>query len=244
LPEFLRKSGFQRLDIVGNGREAIAALQQDRYDVVLMDIQMPELDGLQTATAIRSGEIPILDPKIPIIALTAHAMKGDREKYLGHGMNGYVSKPIDPTHLAAVLDQLLLHSKPSLSAGEEAHHPGERTPLATERPLLDQAAFIARLLHDRELATTILTMYVQDLPQQLGLLRVTVAHGEFSAIAAQAHKMKGAAANVCALRLGDILQSLEAAAAAHDLARVQELCGQAEEIGLLLTRSDFLPDTL
>lgn len=244
LSGILKKIGFQRLDIVGNGREAITALQQDQYDVVLMDIQMPELDGLQTATAIRSGEIPILDPKIPIIALTAHAMKGDKEKYLGHGMNGYVSKPIDPTHLAAVLDQLLLQPKPSRSTGEEAEHPGKKTPLATERPLLDQEAFIARLLHDRELATTILTVYVRDLPQQLGLLRVTVAQGDFSAIAAQAHKMKGAAANVCALRLGDILQGMEAAAAAEDLAQVRELCGQAEKIGLLLTRSDFLPDAL
>ncbi len=242
LAGILKKLGFQRLDIVGNGRQAIAALQQAQYDLVLMDIQMPELDGLQTAAAIRSGEIPILDPKMPIVALTAHAMKGDREKYLAHGMNGYVSKPIDPAHLAAVLDQLLLQPQPSHSATEEAHHISERTPSAMERPLVDQAAFIARLLHDQELAKTIFTMYVQDLPQQLGLLRVTVAHGHFPTIAAQAHKMKGAAANVCALRLADTLQSLEAAAVAQDLARVQHLCRQAEEIGMLTLQRDFLPD--
>ncbi|MGB0630604.1 MAG: ATP-binding protein [Alphaproteobacteria bacterium] len=98
----LEKAGHS-VDVVGNGREAIEALNAKPYDVVLMDIQMPEMDGLTATAAIRKLGGP--PGKMQIIALTANAMKGDRETYLAGGMNDYVTKPIEPENLAAALSR-------------------------------------------------------------------------------------------------------------------------------------------
>ena len=95
IANFLRKFGY-RSEIVPNGREAIQALSQKEYDLVLMDIQMPEMDGMQATTEIRALNSGVLRHDIPIIALTAHAMKGYREQCEQVGMNDYVTKPIDP----------------------------------------------------------------------------------------------------------------------------------------------------
>ena len=88
-----------RVDIVSSGREAIEALAKTDYHIVLMDIQMPEMDGLQATTRIRDRQSRVMNPQVPIIALTAHAMKGDREKFERAGMNDYISKPVDPKDL-------------------------------------------------------------------------------------------------------------------------------------------------
>ena len=92
------------VDVVANGLEALDAVQNVGYDVVLMDIQMPEMDGIAATRAIRDldGEVS----EIPIIALTADAMAGDREKYLACGMNNYLSKPFEPRQLDAVISDL------------------------------------------------------------------------------------------------------------------------------------------
>ena len=93
------------VDVVGNGKEAIAALQRRHYDLVLMDVSMPEMDGLTATREIR--KLPGAISRVPIIALTAHAMPGDRDRFLGGGMNDYVSKPIDPTQLFAAIARSL-----------------------------------------------------------------------------------------------------------------------------------------
>ena len=89
------------VDVVSNGKEALAALQQRPYDLVLMDVSMPEMDGLTATREIRKLPGPI--SRVPIIALTAHAMPGDRDRFLAGGMNDYISKPIDPTKLFAAI---------------------------------------------------------------------------------------------------------------------------------------------
>jgi CheY-like chemotaxis protein len=92
-----------KADGVGNGKEALDALARIRYDLVLMDLQMPEMDGFEAAHKIRENHAGINSPHIPIIALTANAMKGDREKCLAAGMNDYISKPIDPQKLSSAI---------------------------------------------------------------------------------------------------------------------------------------------
>ena len=102
----LKKLGYQT-DVVSNGKEALAALREGSYDLVLMDCQMPEMDGYEAAALIRESQSGVHNHQIPIIALTAHAMKGDRDKCLAGGMNDYISKPMKTTTVADVLEKWL-----------------------------------------------------------------------------------------------------------------------------------------
>ena len=114
--EYLREAGH-RVTLASNGLEALKFLSRDRFDLVLMDISMPEMDGIETTSRIRSAPMDgSLDPRIPIIALTAHALKGDRERFLRAGMDGYVSKPLDVETLTRVIR--------SVFQDREHSHPG------------------------------------------------------------------------------------------------------------------------
>ena len=95
-----------RVDVVANGLEALAALRAMPYDLVLMDVQMPEMDGFEATRQIRNPATGMMNPRIPIIAMTAHAMKGDRERCLEAGMDGYVSKPVEPAALREAIEEL------------------------------------------------------------------------------------------------------------------------------------------
>ena len=103
---YLRKLGL-RADAVANGLEAVRALSLIPYDLVLMDVQMPEMDGFEATGAVRDPASPVLDHAVPIIAMTAHSMRGDRERCLQAGMDDYVSKPIAPRELADALERWL-----------------------------------------------------------------------------------------------------------------------------------------
>ena len=102
----IEKFGF-KVDSAVNGKEAIKALESFRYDIVLMDVQMPEMDGFQATKIIRNPESNVLNHNIPIIAMTAHAMKGDRERCIASGMNDYISKPVQPQELLKVIEKAL-----------------------------------------------------------------------------------------------------------------------------------------
>lgn len=102
--------GFQG-DVAANGKEAINALAKFRYDVVLMDVQMPVMDGFEAARRIRDNSANVIDPNIPIIAMTAHAMKGDRERCIAAGMNDYTPKPVQPQELLNVIEKQVFKSR-------------------------------------------------------------------------------------------------------------------------------------
>jgi CheY-like chemotaxis protein len=102
----LRKLGHQ-VEVVANGAEAVAALARQRYGLVFMDVQMPVMDGYEAVRRIRAGEDGVVDPTVPIVALTAHAMKGDRERCLEVGMDEYLAKPIDQARLVGMLEAFL-----------------------------------------------------------------------------------------------------------------------------------------
>lgn len=102
----LKKLGFNA-DAVASGQEALAALSEIHYDLVLMDCEMSEMDGFETTLHIRSGKAGVLNPSVPIIAMTAHAMQGDRERCLAVGMNDYISKPVQLSTLSAALERWL-----------------------------------------------------------------------------------------------------------------------------------------
>ncbi|MBI5551854.1 MAG: response regulator [Desulfobacterales bacterium] len=113
----LARFGF-RADAVANGREAVQALSQTPYDLVLMDVQMPEMDGLAATRAIRDPDSPVLNHSVPIVAMTAHAMIGDRDKCLAAGMSDYVAKPIQPNLLLQTIERLLgVAPRPASNSG-------------------------------------------------------------------------------------------------------------------------------
>jgi CheY-like chemotaxis protein len=129
---------------VSNGKEALAALRKGFYDLVLMDCQMPEMDGYEAAALIRQPQSGVCNHQIPIIALTAHAMKGDRDKCLAVGMNDYISKPVKTTTVADALEKwlpwkqggpaaALIHAMPSPAPAL----PSASSPAAEEVALLD-----------------------------------------------------------------------------------------------------------
>jgi CheY-like chemotaxis protein len=93
--------------LASNGLEAVDALKARRFDLVLMDVQMPEMDGFEATRRIRDPQSGVVDGKVPIVAMTAHAMKGDRERCLESGMDGYLAKPIKPADLREIIDRLV-----------------------------------------------------------------------------------------------------------------------------------------
>ena len=129
----LLKGKGHAVTVVADGRDAVEELADSEYDIVLMDVQMPNMDGIEATQAIRSGE-KWTGRHIPIIALTAHAMKGDRERFLAAGMDEYVSKPVDPPVLFDVMNRLLTGA-PSGDGGEQANgNPGPAAPPEADAP--------------------------------------------------------------------------------------------------------------
>jgi CheY-like chemotaxis protein len=116
-----------------NGREALAALDKEMYDLVLMDVQMPEMDGLEATAALREKERGKCGIHQTVIALTAHAITGDRERCLEAGMDGYLTKPIRPQELDALLEGYIALRVAAAKAPEPADRSNEHDPLATHK---------------------------------------------------------------------------------------------------------------
>jgi two-component system sensor histidine kinase/response regulator len=180
----LEKLGLQA-DVVGNGAEAVEAFSLRSYSVVLMDCQMPEMDGFEATEAIRRQNQQD-DMHTPIIAVTAHAMKGDRERCLGAGMDDYVTKPIRPDILKKVLDQWL----PPISA------PSESVPalLPPKAPFNFQAA-LDRVEGDRDLLSEMATLFLEESPRFVQQLHQAIADNDAATVSYAAHTLKGSVGN-------------------------------------------------
>ena len=209
----VRKLGHHA-DIAGDGTTAIDALRTTDFDLILMDCEMPRMDGYETARKIRLGFNGVRNPDIPILALTAHAMRGDREKCIAAGMNDYLAKPIEPAQLAAILPKLL----PFLANS----HP--RNLHSTNQEIVfDQHELIARLSGDQDLARKIVAGFLTDAPAQLQALKEQLAAGDARNIGLTAHALKGAAATVAAPALRDRCVEICHAAIAGNLSRAASL---------------------
>ncbi len=203
----LKKLGC-RTDTVANGLEAVKALSNIPYDLVLMDCQMPELDGLDATRRIRDAASGALNPRVPIIAMTANAMQGDKELCLGAGMDDYLSKPVQPRELAKVLDRWLSSTREDPLARKELKK--EAHPLVpVDDNVFHESEFLARLMDDRELARTIVTGFLSDIPGQVRKLRVCLSGNDAPGAQRQAHTIKGAAANIGASALRKVAFELE-----------------------------------
>ncbi len=170
--------------IVNTGREAVEALEKQTFDLVLMDVQMPEMDGFEATAEVRRREAPT-GRRIPIIAMTAHAMKGDRERCLERGMDGYVSKPIQTRDLYAAIA--------ALGPAEPAAPPEEtEREAAAEGALVDPAEALARVGGDWELLRSLTEVFFDSYPAQLEQLREAVGHGDAPTVYRLAHTLVGA----------------------------------------------------
>ncbi|MBM9537817.1 response regulator [Desulfobulbus alkaliphilus] len=223
----LKKLGLSA-DAVANGREAIEALKTLPYDLVLMDVQMPEMDGLEATRHIRNPQTSILHRSIPIIAMTAHAMRGDKEKCLEAGMDDYVAKPVVPLALAEVLDKWLpKKGKDGMKErGVESQQPKEKSQKSEDDRqslscIWDRAAMLERLMGDEDLAEAILQGFITDMPRQIKALKGYLEAGDVAGAERQAHTIMGAAGNVGAEALRALAFELEQAGKAGDLERIK-----------------------
>ncbi len=160
----LEKRGHQVV-VAGNGREALAALDGTPFDAVLMDVQMPEMDGFEATAVIRARE-EATGAHLPIIAMTAHALKGDRERCLEAGMDGYVTKPLRPQELFRVLEGLA-------PATDEAEATPPPRPTALD-DAFDLAAALDRMDGDVELLKELAGLFLDDCPGRMAEIRQAI----------------------------------------------------------------------
>lgn len=210
----LEKLGLHA-DVVATGTEALAAMRETPYDLVLMDVQMPELDGIEATKQIRSLGSGVLNPLVPIVALTAHALADDREKCLRAGMNDYLSKPVRLQALKEVVDRWL-PAPPKQHPAEqktEQQRPGEQEDSAVAEPtVFDPSLLLGLLEGDKEAAAEILSQFLADVPLQVEELCRVLEAGDTSVVERQAHRVKGAAASVGAEALRALAAEIEAKA--------------------------------
>jgi signal transduction histidine kinase/CheY-like chemotaxis protein/HPt (histidine-containing phosphotransfer) domain-containing protein len=207
-----------RVTIAANGREALAALERLPIDVILMDVQMPEMGGFETTAAIREAERETGE-HVPIVAMTAHAMKGDRERCLTAGMDDYVTKPLDSKRLCAIVEDLAAN----------------RTPLSAAEP--DDAILepvLARVGGDRQLLSEISRLFVEDAPRHLDAIARAIERREAEALRRAAHGLKGAAANF------DASEVVAAARALEDMGSTAQFERAAASLNTLRSEIDRL----
>ena len=215
----LAQLGYHHVDTAENGGRALEALAEKEYDLVLMDLSMPEKDGFETTSLLRSQPQTRINAGVPVVALTAHAMRGDRERCLAAGMNGYLSKPLEPKALDRMLAELWGNTTvSSMSAAD-----GESRPEGGVEEVLDLEGLVKRLLGDRELAGLIISELAGVLPGEMALLEEQITAGRIDEAERQAHKLKGAVGNVGAVKLQRLLGEMELAGKSKQPERLREL---------------------
>jgi CheY-like chemotaxis protein len=183
------------VSVAPDGRQALACLEHETFDLVLMDLQMPVMGGLEATAAIRLRERG-MNQHLRIVAMTAHAMSGDRERCLAADMDGYLTKPIDPAALFAVVEQKS-SGGPLVSAPAAGH------------VTFDDAALRRRLSGDDELRTEVIRVFLSELPLRLAAIKGAVANRDAGALHQTAHALRGSAATLSADGLAEAAHVLE-----------------------------------
>jgi len=219
----LEKLGHQ-VTVVGNGREAVSAVQAGKFDLIAMDVQMPEMDGLDATAAIRLWE-KTTGTHIPIIAMTAHAMKGDRERCLAAGMDGYTSKPIRIGELDRAIAQLVGQPKTSNALLSD---------VSPADGLIDRAALLEGVDGSMPLLRELIRLFLADSPKRLAEIKEAVRLGDAEALRRAAHTLKGSVGNFTAKKPFEVCQGLEAMGIEGDFRTAGEACATLErELTLL-----------
>jgi CheY-like chemotaxis protein len=224
----LAKRGHASVSVV-NGREAVAAVANGRFDLVLMDVQMPEMDGLQATAAIRKAEEGT-GTHVPIVALTAHAMKGDREACLAAGTDEYLSKPVNAPELFALIETLT-----GITANNK---PAQADVAPLPEPAFDMGSVLARVEGDRNLLRELAQIFRAEIPGVLTEIRHCAATGNFAGMERAAHGFRGACGNFGAggaVRAARVLELMGRRASFEDVdARVADLVRETDTLQLAL----------
>jgi PAS domain S-box-containing protein len=207
----LEKKGHA-VEVAGNGREALDALGRQGFDLVLMDVQMPEMGGFEATARIRAGEQGT-GRHLPIIAMTARAMKGDRERCLRSGMDGYIAKPIQPRELFQTIDTIMTGSAPAAPV---------------TGPALDAGGALERVAGDQQLLRELVGLFLEEYPGLLSRIRAAVQQRDAEGLEQAAHTLKGAVGTFCAEAAHEAAFQLERMGRAGDLSGVAEAWQQLE----------------
>jgi two-component system sensor histidine kinase/response regulator len=232
--EILTKGGHQ-CDVVETGSMAVEAVSRTKYDIIFMDCQMPVMDGFEATRAIRHAEERTPDQTpVPIVALTANAIKGDRERCLAAGMNGYVSKPVDPKRLFDALRTFASRSAPADVPATETPPTSPATPAPNVQwaPPFDNQVLLERCLGTLSVAELILTEFEKQAVSDVRHIEMLVETGDAVRLAQVAHALKGAAGILSAERLHDVVAEIE------EMARAADWAGIRRQLPTLTTETD------
>jgi CheY-like chemotaxis protein len=210
----LKKLALQS-ESTSNGREALEALAKSRYDLVLMDCQMPELDGFEATAAIRRREKAAHAKRMPIIAMTANAMHGDREKCLAAGMDDYLMKPLEPEDLESALKIWLPRLEDNAPSAD------------TETPPVDLEHLYGTFNQDRKIVEELLALYLDTTPSLLERLKAAIELKDVAGTKA-AHELKGASAYIAARKMADLAREAEQAVRNEAWEQAEEYMEQME----------------
>ena len=231
----LQKRGHEVM-VAENGQEVLDVLELERVDLVLMDVQMPVMDGLEAIRAIRMKE-QSTGAHLPIIALTAHAMKGDRERCLAAGADEYVAKPIRLAELSAAIEKV--KAPAPLQPADQLIQGAVRETSPASR--LDLAVALERVEGDRELLEEIARLFADESLVLLGEIRRARASEDIRELQRLAHTLKGAALNVAALKVAEIALALETQARSGSMGNADDVIEHlVREVELVLPEIDAL----
>jgi PAS domain S-box-containing protein len=213
LVELFLEKQHHRITAVNNGRDAVAKAAEEPFDLILMDVQMPEMNGFEATAAIRDRERSS-GAHTPIVAMTAHAMAGDREKCLAAGMDAYLSKPLRPDDLAATIGALFPSQPPAPGHSTASLN---RTSVSTS---IAEAELLADFNQNAQVLGEVIGVFLAEVPKHLEMIRTTSESRDFPALAAAAHALKGSV-GLFSGEGYEAARTLEQAAKAGDSAAIE-----------------------
>ena len=216
--KILEKYGYTA-DAVADGEEAIKALSILPYDLVFMDCHMPRMDGYEATRRIRSPESGVKDCLIPIVAMTANALEGDREKCLEAGMDDYIAKPINQTDIVDIIEKWL---------PKGSDRPRPDLSVDTSRTVFDPQKLMNDLQSDTVILNEIIGVFMGDAEEQMEAIETAMKADDAPGVRSHSHTLKGSAANVGAVALSDAASRLESLARSGDLGSSSTLYGILE----------------
>jgi signal transduction histidine kinase/DNA-binding response OmpR family regulator len=202
--------------LAANGKEALAALEKESFDAVLMDSEMPNMDGVTATAHIRESE-KATGKRLPIVAMTAHAMKGDRERFLAAGMDGYISKPIEPAMLFQTVESLASSQNPSTARGST--HLAPPTPTAAST-VFDAEGALERAGSDESILAELIEIFLTDGAKLSTEMETALAQKDADGLQHAAHTLRGVVRMFGATRVGELAHAVETLAEEDRLADV------------------------